>query len=290
MIDRLHVPTRCAALIDAPESAVRRALGASEVWIRTARAVGGRLEVAGGSPKMLAAGVIRFRPGRVAGPVLFRVESAAGLPLLESVAIRGRGSIRVGLTVAAIAAGTLATVEFAVATRVPVLNPTLRPALIRYGEMLLGIATLVAREPVRVVAAALIHDGKVLLARRKVCAKPTSGEPTLGRWEFPGGKVEPGETDRQALQRELLEELGLRAKVFQRIGPAVQIEPGVQLLCYRAEATHGDPVVLVDHDEYRWVGPNDVETVDLLPADRQLVDPLLAVLRSRGTPGAADPA
>ena len=82
--NRLQIPIRCAALIDAPVGSVRRALGRSEVWARTARAVGGRLEVAGDPVTMTAGGLVRFSSGR--GPsVLLRIREEAGRPLLETV-------------------------------------------------------------------------------------------------------------------------------------------------------------------------------------------------------------
>jgi 8-oxo-dGTP diphosphatase len=176
--------------------------------------------------------------------------------------------------VTATAAGTLATVEFHVAAAVPLVNSVLRPVLVRYGEMLLGIGTLAARETVRVVAGAIVQNGAVLLARRS----PTRTEP--GRWELPGGKVEPGETDQQALRRELAEELSLATRVFEQISPAVEVEPGVDLLCYRAELTSDEPVRLIDHDAYRWVRPDELDAMDLLESDKRFVASLQVVLRN----------
>ena len=66
-----------------------------------------------------------------------------------------------------------------------------------------------------IVAAAIVHDGRVLACER---AAPPE---VAGRWEFPGGKVEPGETDAQALARECAEELGVRVAVGARVGPDV---------------------------------------------------------------------
>ena len=267
------VPIRCASLIGAPEGVVRRAFGRSEVWVRAATAVGGRLAVAGGPDRLRPDSLVRFRPGRGRRPVLLRVAGSAGPPMLQSAIHGGRRDVVIRVVLASTAAGTLATVEFQVATAVPFVNFLLRPALIRYGEMLLGVVTLAAREAVRVVAGAIIDDGRVLLARRKASAT----EP--GRWELPGGKVEPGETDPQALRRELIEELSLRTTVFGQIGEMVEVEPGVELRCYRAELAAADPVVLVDHDAHLWVGPDELDTMDLLESDRRLVGSLRSVLQ-----------
>lgn len=271
---RLHIPIRCANLIDAPETAVRRALRRTDVWSRAATAVGGRLESSGSAPTLQSGQLIRFHPGRHLRSVLLRV-AATELPSLESAFARGGRPLHVGLTVAPTAAGCLTTVEFRVDGPLPLVNSVFRPALIRYGEMFLGIAQLAAGEPVRVVAGAVIADGHVLLARRR----PTSAGP--GQWELPGGKVEPGETDEEALVRELFEELTLHTRVSGRIGPAVEFAPGQQLFCYRAELTHDQDIGLVDHQEYRWVAAGELGSMDLLTADRELIGPLREALRVR---------
>jgi len=269
------VLVRCTILIGAPPASVRRALWGSDVWIRAARAVGGRLEVAAAPPTLQARGMVRFRPGRLVAPLMLAVGETAGLPTLESVNPWAGSSIRVRLLLAPAATGTMANVEFLVRAPSRWLGTLLRRALSRYGRTLLGIATLAAREPVRVVAAAVIADGKVLLARRQ---STMSG---AGRWELPGGKVEVGETDRQALRRELREELALDATVCQWIGPAIEVEPGVLLLCYRVRVPAGAEVVLTDHDEYRWAKPSELGTMDLLEPDRGLIESLRIALQAR---------
>src|SRR5690349_5683186 len=71
-----------------------------------------------------------------------------------------------------------------------------------------------------IVAAAIITEGRVLACERS--APPE----VAGRWEFPGGKVEPGETDEQALARECVEELGVRVEIGARVGPDVSLAHG----------------------------------------------------------------
>ncbi len=224
--------------------------------------------MAGGPVALVPGSLVRFTPGRGPARVL-RVGPESGLPTLRS-AVPGLLTVDIRLWTASTAAGTLATVEIVLSSPIPLLGSMFRPVLVRYGEMLLGIATLVAREPVRVVAGAVIADGKVLLARRLAPS---------GRWELPGGKVEPGESDRRALQRELLEELALHTTVSARIGPVIEVEPGVVLQCYRAEMVAGEPIVLSVHDEYRWVGPQELDAFDLLESDGQLVDLLRMTLQ-----------
>lgn len=248
-----------------------RALGRFEVWRRAARAVGGRLEIAGGLDVLTSGALLRFSSGRGLA-VLLRVEPEDDLLILRSATPRRWPAIEIRLVTASTGAGTLTTVEMVLSSPVPLLSNMFRPVLVRYGEMLLGITTLVAREPVRVVAGALIADGKVLLARRRAPS---------GQWELPGGKVEPGESDRQALQRELWEELALHTSVAGRIGPLIEVKPGVVLVCYRAEMTADEQIVLTDHDECQWVGPAELATYDLLAADRQLVDSLRLTLQIR---------
>ena len=270
MRNRLHVPIRTAALIDADETAIRRALMSTQVWTRAAVALGATVEFATSCPRLVPGDLVRFvsAPGRRSQ--LFRVAVDGELPSFSSVKLAGRSAAHLRFHAASNGAGCLVTADFTVKAGMSILNAGYRPALIRYGEMLLGITTLVAREPVRVVAGALISDGKVLLARRR--------EPP-GRWELPGGKVEPGESDEEALERELLEELAIRSKVSRRLGPLVEVAPGVEMVCYRATPTHDDVIRLTDHDAYRWVDADGLAEVDFLDSDRELVDSLRITLQ-----------
>lgn len=122
-------------------------------------------------------------------------------------------------------------------------------------------------ELVSVVGAALIRGGRVLACRR-------TGPPRLaGCWEFPGGKVEDGETDQQALVRELREELQIESVVGGRLGPDLAIGATAVLRIYLVSAV-GSPQ-LVDHDAHRWLSEGELELVPWLPVDV----PLLPVLR-----------
>lgn len=112
-----------------------------------------------------------------------------------------------------------------------------------------------------VVAAAIERDGCYLVARR------TRPEDVAGRWEMPGGKVEPGETEEHALVREIREELGVGIKVGERIPGEWPLREGMVLHLYVAALIDGEPAPLEQHDQLRWVAPADFDSVDWLPSD-----------------------
>ncbi|MEV0096095.1 (deoxy)nucleoside triphosphate pyrophosphohydrolase [Streptomyces sp. NPDC050738] len=116
-----------------------------------------------------------------------------------------------------------------------------------------------------VVGGALFDRGRLLAARR-------SAPPELaGRWELPGGKVEPGESPEEALVRELREELGVEAGILERIPGAWPLKPGLVLQVWTARLSAGEPQPLQDHDELRWLGPDEIDSVDWLEQDRPAV-------------------
>lgn len=117
-----------------------------------------------------------------------------------------------------------------------------------------------------VTGAVIIKEDKVLIAKR------TSTGYLGSMWEFPGGKIEQGETPWQALQRELKEELGVDAFVGAFIGESTTDygDRIVNLKVYFADI-EGDPIPLV-HDELKWVRLCDLSAVDLAEADKFVVD------------------
>jgi 8-oxo-dGTP diphosphatase len=123
-----------------------------------------------------------------------------------------------------------------------------------------------------VVGAAIVDGGRVLAARRS--APPE----VAGGWEFPGGKVDPGESDEDALVRECREELGVEIGVRNALG-AEPLRPGVELRVYRAELLFGDPTALQDHDDVRWLYPHELDDVAWLPGDLPFLPAVAAALR-----------
>lgn len=121
-------------------------------------------------------------------------------------------------------------------------------------------------EPV-VVAAAIVQDGLLLAARRR---RPATA---AGRWELPGGKVEADEREDSALRREIHEELGTDIDVGERYGPDVAMSGVGVLRMYLARLRPGsaEPGPGPDHDELRWVGPEELDGLDWLEPDVPLV-------------------
>ena len=116
------------------------------------------------------------------------------------------------------------------------------------------------------VAAAMMTRGQTVL----LCRRP-EGKARALQWEFPGGKLEPGETGEQALARECREELGAEVRVGPRVDELVFDYPdlSVHLALYQAEPLT-EPRAL-EHSALDWVGPAGLERYDLCPADRRFV-------------------
>jgi len=112
-----------------------------------------------------------------------------------------------------------------------------------------------------VVGALIYKEGTVLLAQR-------SCDNFDRKWEFPGGKVETGETHQEALRREILEELGVKVSVGEKI-TSNDFEVGEEsycLHCYWAEIESGEPIA-DEHYSLRWVPLFELLNYDLAPAD-----------------------
>jgi 8-oxo-dGTP diphosphatase len=116
----------------------------------------------------------------------------------------------------------------------------------------------------------VVRDGRVLAARR------TTPAAAAGRWEFPGGKVEAGESPEAALVREVREELGCRVEVTGWLRGSVPTGGGHDLEVALATLVDGEPHP-VEHDRVRWLGPDELDAVDWLGPDR----PFLEELRQR---------
>jgi 8-oxo-dGTP diphosphatase len=116
-----------------------------------------------------------------------------------------------------------------------------------------------------VVAGAVLRDGLLLAARRTAPAE------LAGRWELPGGKVDPAESAQEALVRELREELGIGVRPLVRVPGQWALPGGRFLQVWTAEIVSGEPRALQDHDELRWVTPGEAPALDWLDPDRPAV-------------------
>jgi 8-oxo-dGTP diphosphatase len=129
------------------------------------------------------------------------------------------------------------------------------------------------QKTLRFVAAALILRGhEVLICQRK------AGSPMGLKWEFPGGKIEAGESPEQALKRELDEELAIQASVGTRIAHlrhTYRSGGAVDLQFFAVHSFQGDLVNQIFED-VRWVSLRDLPSYDFLAADRDLVRDLAA--------------
>jgi 8-oxo-dGTP diphosphatase len=124
-----------------------------------------------------------------------------------------------------------------------------------------------------IVAAVIMTNGRVLACERS--APPE----VAGRWEFPGGKVEPGETEAQALVRECAEELGVRVEVGARVGPDVPLAHGRAVLrVFAVTLIDGDVPRALEHTAMRWLTVDELDSVPWLPADQPIVAELPALL------------
>lgn len=130
----------------------------------------------------------------------------------------------------------------------------------------------VKKNPMVVAAGVIERDGRILIARRK------QGWHEAGKWEFPGGTVEDGETPEECLKRELQEELDIIAEVGDLICTGEHSytpEWTIRLLAYRATVVSGD-LNIKDHDEIRWVTPTDLAGYVFPEADKHVVERLIS--------------
>ncbi len=121
------------------------------------------------------------------------------------------------------------------------------------------------------VSAGIVErNGKILIAKRKKgkCLEPF--------WEFPGGKLEEGETIKECLKRELLEELNIKVKVkdFLCSTEFNCNEKNIKLMAYTADYIEGK-IQLNDHDDVKWVEKQDLNNFEFVKADKVIVEKLL---------------
>ncbi|GAA1561950.1 (deoxy)nucleoside triphosphate pyrophosphohydrolase [Actinomadura kijaniata] len=122
-----------------------------------------------------------------------------------------------------------------------------------------------------VVGAAIISDGRLLAAQR---AEPPE---LAGGWEFPGGKVDPGERDEDALVRECAEELGVKIELGDRVGGDWPLALSGVLRVWTARLVEGEPKAL-EHIALRWLGADELYDVEWLPGDLPVVEAIASYL------------
>lgn len=126
-----------------------------------------------------------------------------------------------------------------------------------------------------VAGAVFVNDGLVFAAKRG------QGKNMAGKWEFPGGKVERGETPKEALARELYEELHIEATIGDRITTTeYNYDFGtVSLTTFYCVAAESTQPVLTEHEEVRWVPVSELDQLDWAPADIPAVELIMEKLR-----------
>jgi 8-oxo-dGTP diphosphatase len=128
---------------------------------------------------------------------------------------------------------------------------------------------------IRVAAAVIERDGKVLIAKRK--GKQLNG----GKWEFPGGKIEYGETPQDCLVREIYEELSIGITIGEYITTSNYKYPdkSIELVSYFAQWKCGT-ITLRDHDEVAWVFPEQLIEYDFSEADIPVIQKLMINIKN----------
>lgn len=124
---------------------------------------------------------------------------------------------------------------------------------------------------IEVTAGILSNNGRILIAQRKDSGKFPK------KWEFPGGKIEPGETPEECLEREMGEELNIDVTVNQYLGESIYKYDGgsVKLLAYRITWISGD-FSIKDHQAIAWVKIDELTDYDFAPADMPFVEKLVS--------------
>lgn len=125
---------------------------------------------------------------------------------------------------------------------------------------------------IKVVAAIIVKDGRLLATQRGY------GD-YKDWWEFPGGKIEPGETPEQALKREIKEELDTEISVGDHLITVEYDYPKFHMTmgCYLCSVVSGK-LTLLEHEAAKWLGPDELESVKWLPSDIEVVEKIRGIL------------
>ena len=122
---------------------------------------------------------------------------------------------------------------------------------------------------IEVVAGLIEKDGKYFIARRT-----TGNEEVLNKWEFPGGKIEPNEDPKKALEREMMEEFELEVEALDYIDHVVYEYPNktVDLKFYKARVIGDEIRMHIDHSDYRFISLDELGKYKFAPADQVFID------------------
>lgn len=136
---------------------------------------------------------------------------------------------------------------------------------------------------VRVVAGIVERNGTVFAGRRN------AGRSAGGLWEFPGGKIEHGESPEQALERELREELDVEAAIGAYVdGSRVKLaDVTIDMACHIATFMGPDPLQSTDHDALAWINVDELGDLEWAPADVPIIGRLPKILRTSHSPAGA---
>lgn len=128
---------------------------------------------------------------------------------------------------------------------------------------------------IEVTASIISRDNKVLIAQRP------ANDKLAGKWEFPGGKIEPGETPEECLKREIREEFDVEIEVLEYFGQSIYTYDSgqIKLMAYLCKWISGDFTLKV-HSRIRWVGYDELDLFDYAPADIPLAEELNQYLKS----------
>ncbi len=112
-------------------------------------------------------------------------------------------------------------------------------------------------------------EGRLLLLKRSMDSKNNPG-----KWDFPGGKIDPGETFDQALQREVLEETGLSVDIERHIGSTQSESPTHKIIYLMLEGSTESGLVELseEHDNFLWTSPSELSSADLCEQFRPIIE------------------
>jgi 8-oxo-dGTP diphosphatase len=129
---------------------------------------------------------------------------------------------------------------------------------------------------IHVACAIIERDGRVLAAQRK------EGSTMALKWEFPGGKLEPGESPESCLRRELVEEMGIHVDIVHGIGPLTHRYPFFTVTLYPFVCTiFSGQIVMHEHAAISWLAPEELFSLDWAEADIPVIESYLLLRESR---------